>query len=83
MTYPGRVDIGSLLNRGGRCTNRTRVYPNSAKFIAQVGNGRPGGAHANIGNLMGFLDPFKAIPAFPTTSAGTKAVSLTHCEEFA
>jgi hypothetical protein len=32
---------------------------------------------------MGFLDAFKAILAFPTTSAGAKAPSLTHCEDFA
>jgi hypothetical protein len=41
------------------------------------------GVHANLGNLIGFLDAFKAIPPFRTTWAGAKAPSLTRCEEFA
>jgi len=42
-----------------------------------------GGAHANPRNLMGFLDAFKAILAFCTTSPGASSPSLTRCEDFA
>jgi len=54
------------------------------------------GAHASRGNLMGFLDAFKAIPASPESQfelpgkpawlflrSGPNAPSLTHCEDFA
>jgi hypothetical protein len=41
------------------------------------------GVHANLRNLMGFLDAFKAIVALRTGPAGVNAPSLTRCEEFA
>jgi hypothetical protein len=43
-------------------------------------------APANIGNLVGFLDAFKAIfrPVWPRNrSEVANAASLTHCEDFA
>jgi hypothetical protein len=40
-------------------------------------------ARANLRNLKGFLDPFKAILALPAASDRPIAPSLTHCEDFA
>jgi hypothetical protein len=88
MTYPGRVDVvGSLLNKGGQCAKRTQVYPSSAKYrkisLPKPATANLDGAHANPRNLMGFLDAFKAILAFCTTSPGASSPSLTRCEDFA
>jgi hypothetical protein len=75
MTYPGRVDlVGSLLNKGRRYASRTRVYSSSAKIsLPNPATAVLDGAHANPRNLMGFLDAFKAILAFCTTSAGASS----------
>jgi len=43
-------------------------------------------APANIGNLVGFLDAFKAVSGpvwLGNRPAAVNAASLTHCEDFA
>jgi hypothetical protein len=51
----------SLLNGAGRVPAEPKGFnPDPANDIVQPGKADPDGAPANTGNLMGFLDAFKA-----------------------
>jgi len=78
MTKSWSVDaVGSPLSGSGQGANRSFGSPGARQPPIW------GGAHANAGNLMGFLDPFKANLRVPTGRRGADAPSLTRCKDFA
>jgi hypothetical protein len=83
MTYPGLVDVESLLKWAGAASTELGFTLVRQIIAAKSATADLDGAYTNSGNLMGFLDAFKAVPRPRTTSAGTKAPSLTRCEDFA
>jgi len=61
MTYPGLVDVELLLKWAGAASTELGFTLVRQIIAAKSATADLDGAYTNIGNLMGFLDAFKAV----------------------